>query len=122
SEVYWEMANKIQLKAIDDAYNNVLIDKKIGKNSSPLVNLTYDQIKEYFHKEKLVQYNKISTNLSSGITDKINKHIKKNIGYAKALGLNIPDKDKLTVYQYYYNYLLLKKVIPTLESKVSKNK
>lgn len=118
SEMYWNMANKNFLESINKAYENVLIDKSAGKRDYPLVKQTYGEIASYFHQERIKLYAKIPERLANVIQEKINEFISKNREYARKLGLNIPIKNNLTTYQYYYNYEMIKQILPTLESKL----
>lgn len=121
-DTLWDMANKNQINAIDKALSEVYKDKTMQSNKGPLSQLTYEQISAHFHKEKITVYEKIPERASLIMRERISKLIKKNLIYSRKLDLDIPENDILSIYQCYYNYNLLKIIVPQLESIVSVKK
>lgn len=116
SEIYWEMADQDKLERISLASEKVLIDKVMGVKDYDLVKLSDEQIIAHFHKEKIRIYEQIPEKMSSVITQKINDFVNRNTIYARKLRLIIPSENIMTVHQYYYNYELVKQLLPTFES------
>lgn len=110
SEKYWSLADDVIIKGIDEAQEEILKNRQIGKDCGMFNNLSLSQILGTFHKRRIAIYSSIAESSATYIQNSIDRYLRKNEFYASKLDLFIPKTtEHLSTYQYYYNYVLVKK-------------